>query len=94
MIHSRPPAGLRRRPRWTPPTASPSCLGAITVAEERRAAPRVEFPEQELERRTTAGGRSGSTSGLESEDHNAGMSLATNLAVADALHAAKTGLFR
>ena len=31
---------------------------------------------------------------LESEDRNAGMSLATNLAVADALHAAKTGLFR
>ena len=31
---------------------------------------------------------------LESEDHNAGMSLATNLAVADALLAAGTGLFR
>ncbi|MEJ7720620.1 MAG: hypothetical protein WKF58_09310 [Ilumatobacteraceae bacterium] len=31
---------------------------------------------------------------LDSEDRNAGMSLACNLAVADALFAAKTGLFR
>ena len=65
----------------------------IEAAEDRRGAPRVEFPDQELElvdgswvlriepRR-------------ESEDHNAALSLATNMAVADALLAAGTGLFR
>ena len=65
----------------------------IIAAEERRDAPRVEFPEQELER---VDGRwvLRFDPRLESEDQNAGMSLATNLAVADALHAAKTGLFR
>lgn len=31
---------------------------------------------------------------LDTEEHNAGMSLATNLAVADVLHAAGTGLYR
>ncbi len=65
----------------------------MRAAEERRSAPRVEFPEQELERVdgrwTLRFGR-----GCESEDHNAAMSLATNLAVADALLAAGTGLFR
>ena len=65
----------------------------IEVAEERRGAPRVEFPEQELAR---VDGRWALRFAprLASEDHNAGMSLATNLAVADALHAAGTGLFR
>jgi exoribonuclease R len=65
----------------------------IVAAEERRDAPRVEFPEQELVR---VDGRwvLQFDPRLESEDQNAGMSLATNLAVADALYAAKTGLFR
>lgn len=65
----------------------------IIAAEERRDAPRVEFPEQELER-TDDGWVLRFDPRLESEDQNAGMSLATNLAVADALFAAKTGLFR
>lgn len=65
----------------------------IIAAENRRDAPRVEFPEQELQR---LDGRwvLRFDPRLESEDQNAGMSLATNLAVADALFAAKTGLFR
>jgi exoribonuclease R len=65
----------------------------IVAAEERRGAPRVEFPEQELERtdgRWTLRFRPR----LASEDQNAGLSLATNLAVAAALHDAGTGLFR
>lgn len=65
----------------------------IVAAEDRRDAPRVEFPEQELER-TDDGWHLSFDPRLESEDQNAGMSLACNLAVADALHAAKTGLFR
>jgi exoribonuclease R len=65
----------------------------IAVAEERREAPRVEFPEQQLER-TADGWRLNFETRLPSEDQNAGMSLATNLAVAAALYAARTGLFR
>jgi exoribonuclease R len=66
----------------------------IVAAEERRGAPRVEFPEQVLERTEGGGWELRFDARLESEDHNAGMSLATNLAVADALYASRTGLFR
>jgi exoribonuclease R len=65
----------------------------IVRAEQRREAPRVEFPDQELER-TDGGFELRFRPRLESEDQNAAMSLATNLAVASALHAAGTGLFR
>jgi exoribonuclease R len=65
----------------------------IVRAEQRREAPRVEFPDQELDR-TEAGFELRFRPRLESEDQNAAMSLATNLAVAGALHAAGTGLFR
>lgn len=65
----------------------------IVAAEERRDAPRVEFPEQELDR-TADGWRLAFRPRLVSEQQNAGMSLACNLAVADALFAAKTGLYR
>jgi exoribonuclease R len=65
----------------------------IEAAEDRRGAPRVEFPDQELEQ----------VDGTwvlrieprrETEDHNAALSLATNLAVANALLDVGTGLFR
>jgi exoribonuclease R len=65
----------------------------VAAAEERRGAPRVDFPDQELEL-TESGWRLYFETRLESEDQNAGMSLSTNLAVADALYAARTGLFR
>jgi exoribonuclease R len=65
----------------------------IERAEQRREAPRVEFPDQELVR-TDGGFELRFRPRLESEDQNAAMSLATNLAVASALHAAGTGLFR
>jgi exoribonuclease R len=65
----------------------------VIAAEERRGASRVEFPDQVLER-TPDGWRLRFEIRLESEDRNAAMSLATNLAVAEALHAAGTGLFR
>lgn len=65
----------------------------IVAAEDRRDAPRVEFPEQDLTL-TDEGWRLTFEPRLESEDQNAGMSLACNIAVADALMAARTGLFR
>ena len=66
----------------------------ITDAEAARGAARVDPPEQEVER--SADGHFNlllRPQGL-AEQRNAGLSLATNLAVADALVAAKTGLFR
>ena len=66
----------------------------ITDAEDRRGAARVDPPEQEVE----ANGNGKFTLRfrplLPSETRNAAMSLASNLAVADALQAAGTGLFR
>ena len=66
----------------------------ITDAEEARGAARVDPPEQEVER-DSAGHFTLllRPQGL-AEQRNAALSLATNLAVADALYAAKTGLFR
>jgi exoribonuclease R len=65
----------------------------VDAAEDARGAPRVEFPEQEL---VDDDGHWALRFDprLPSEDVNAGLSLATNLAVADALLAAHTGLFR
>jgi exoribonuclease R len=63
-------------------------------AELARDAPRVDFPEQDIVVGDDGRWRLVIEPRLETEDHNAGMSLATNLAVADALHAAHTGLFR
>jgi len=65
----------------------------ITTAEAARGAARVDPPEQEVEERDghfnlVLRPQSGA------ELSNAALSLATNLAVADALYAAKTGLFR
>ena len=80
------------RPSDLPPEFS-ELSRRIVAAEERRGAPRVEFPEQELD---LVDGRwvLRFDPRLASEDDNAGMSLATNLAVADAMLAAGTGLFR
>lgn len=65
----------------------------ISQAEAARGAPRVEFPEQEFDR-SDGGFALTFRPRLPSEEQNAALSLATNLAVADALHAAGTGLFR
>lgn len=65
----------------------------IVRAEDARGAARVDFPEQELEE-VAGSWQLRFRPRLASEQHNAGMSLATNLAVADALHAAGTGLYR
>src|SRR4051794_35910257 len=65
----------------------------IQAAEERRGASRVDPPEQGVE--PLDGGYALTfRERLVSEERNAALSLATNLAVADALLAAGTGLFR
>jgi exoribonuclease R len=66
----------------------------IQAAEAARGAPRVEFPEQEIERLDDGRYVLGFRPRLASEEQNAALSLATNLAAAEELHAAGTGLFR
>lgn len=66
----------------------------IDAAEDRRGAARVDPPQQEVE--ANGGGRFTLRfrPRVLAEDRNAALSLATNLAVADALLGAGTGLFR
>lgn len=66
----------------------------LQAAELARGAAQIDPPEQEVSRQ--AGGRLqlGFRPRLRSEEQNAALSLATNLAVAEALQAHHTGLFR
>lgn len=66
----------------------------IEAAEERRGAARVNFPEQEVTRDDAGRFALRFRPQVPPEERNAALSLATNLAVADALLAARTGLFR
>jgi exoribonuclease R len=75
------------------PDALPELARRIAAAEVARGASRIEPPEQVVVA-TTHGYEIEYRPRLKSEDDNAAMSLATNLAVADALQAAGTGLFR
>ena len=63
-------------------------------AEEARGAARVDPPEQEVERAADGTYHLTFRPWLPSETANASLSLAANMAIADALFAAKTGLFR
>lgn len=66
----------------------------IDAAEDRRGAARVEPPQQEVEANGSGHYTLQFRPRVPAEDRNAALSLATNLAVADALLAAGTGLFR
>lgn len=66
----------------------------IQAAEQRRGAARVDPPEQEVAPNGDGHFNLSFRPRLISEDRNAAMSLATNMAIADALQAHKTGLFR
>ena len=66
----------------------------IAQAEDARGAARVDPPEQEVERDADGHYSLRLRPLALAERRNAALSLATNLAVADALYAAKTGLFR
>jgi exoribonuclease R len=62
--------------------------------EDRRGAARVDPPEQEVTERENGDFELLFRPRLKSEDQNAALSLATNLAIADALQSHHTGLFR
>jgi len=66
----------------------------IAAADAARGAARVDPPEQEIERGTDGRLHLGFRLRRAAEDQNAALSLATNLAVAKALLAHQTGLFR
>ena len=66
----------------------------IAAAEVQRGAARVDPPEQEVEQGPDGRYVLQLRPQLTSERHNAAMSLATNMAIADVLFAAHTGLFR
>jgi exoribonuclease R len=66
----------------------------IEAAERRRDAARFDFPEQQVARDGDGHYSLRFRPRAPSEERNAAMSLATNLAVADALFAAHTGVFR
>lgn len=66
----------------------------IAQAERQRGAARVDPPEQEVARRIDGCFTLQFRPKLQSEARNAALSLATNLAIADAMQANRTGLFR
>ncbi|AZO38129.1 MAG: RNB domain-containing ribonuclease [Mesorhizobium sp.] len=66
----------------------------MAANEERRGASRVDPPEQEVERLADGTFRLSFRPLLQSEQDNAALSLAANMAIADAMLAHKTGLFR
>jgi exoribonuclease R len=76
------------------PDAFPELARRIALAEDARGAARIEALEQEVHATGHGGYDISFRPRLQSEDDNAAMSLATNLAVADLLFAAGTGLFR
>lgn len=75
------------------PAEMPEFARRMAAADVRRGAGRLEAPEQEVEH-DDGGYRIVYRPRLASEDQNASLSLATNLAVAHALFDAGTGLFR
>jgi exoribonuclease R len=66
----------------------------IAAAEQARGAARVDPPEQEVNAVAPGDYQLAFRPRLAAEDQNAALSLATNMAVADALVAHRTGLFR
>ena len=66
----------------------------MAAAEERRGASRVDPPEQEVEQLADGTFQLAFRPLLQSEQDNAALSLAANMAIADAMLAHRTGLFR
>jgi len=93
---------IRSRAKLAYETVQPADLPAefdelsrrITAAEEARGAARVDAPEQEVAIDAKGGLTLEFRPQLQSELQNASLSLAANLAIADALLAHHTGLFR
>ncbi|WP_176594271.1 RNB domain-containing ribonuclease [Sphingobium sp. EM0848] len=76
------------------PKAFDELARRVQAAEALRGAARVDPPEQEVIKLPRGGFALTYRPRLESEDNNASLSLAANLAVANALQAHGTGLFR
>ncbi|MBK5332229.1 MAG: RNB domain-containing ribonuclease [Ilumatobacteraceae bacterium] len=80
------------------PAQLPNAFGElarrIAHAEDLRGAARIEPFEQDVHATPNGGYDISFRQRLKSEDDNAALSLATNLAIADTLYAAETGLFR
>ncbi|ESX09042.1 RNB domain-containing ribonuclease [Mesorhizobium sp. M0179] len=66
----------------------------MAAAEDRRGASRVDPPEQEVEQLADGTFQLSFRPLLQSEQDNAALSLAANMAIADAMLAHRTGLFR
>jgi exoribonuclease R len=76
------------------PPDFPELARRITAAEDARGASRVDPPEQEVSEQVDGSFELQFRPRVAAEDNNAALSLATNLAVANALQAHHTGLFR
>lgn len=94
LIHSRAKLAYDSVQPSQLPDAFPELSRRIAAAEDARGASRLEPPEQIVSAVAGGGYELSFRPRLPSEDANAAMSLATNMAVADALFAAGTGLFR
>jgi len=76
------------------PDAFPELSRRIEIAERARGADRIQWPEQEVVRADGGGFTLRFRPRNDAENQNAAMSLASNMAIADALWDAGTGLFR
>jgi exoribonuclease R len=94
VIHSRAKLAYERVRESDLPPLFADLAARIARAEEARGAARVDPPEQEVEADDQGRLVLQLRPQLQSERRNAALSLATNLAVADAMLAAQTGLFR
>lgn len=94
LIRSRAKLGYETVKDANLPDGFADLAARIAASEERRGAARVDPPEQEVERDAEGHYHLLLRPQLGPELANAALSLATNLAVADALYAAGTGLFR
>ena len=94
LIRSRAKLAYDRVTAADLPAGFDALAARIAAAETARGAARVDPPQQEVEAASGGGYTLGFAPRLASEEQNAALSLATNMAVAAALQAHGTGLFR
>ena len=94
IIRSRVKLAYATEPEAELPPGCAEVSRRIEAAEAKRGAARVDPPEQEVAALGDGQYELAFRPRLVSESRNAALSLAANLAVADALFAHKTGLFR
>ena len=94
IVHSRVKLAYETVTDADLPTGFADLARRIAAAEDARGASRVDPPEQEVAATADGNHTLAFRPRLTSEDRNAALSLATNMAVADSLQAHATGLFR